>query len=76
MFAVFGIALRWLTPVLAGWFVSDVYNEANTTSQLNATGIVNAAKKTIWSKWWFYLLLLGIVTVIFFILKQFKFIKK
>lgn len=76
MWAIFGMAARWITPALAGWFFSDVYQEAQTTQQLNTTGVVNAAKKTIFEKWWFYLIVLGIVTVIFFILKQFKFIKK
>jgi len=69
-------ALAWFGPIAVGWFASDVYNEANTTGQLNAKGLGDAAKKTIFSKWWFYLLVFGIVLVGYFILKQFKFIKK
>jgi len=76
MWVIFSTALRWIAPALAGWFVSDVYNEAETTQQLSGKGIVVAAKKTIFQKWWFYLIVLGVVTVVFFILKQFKMLKK
>jgi len=81
MWNIVGLALKWVSPTLAGWFLSDVYNEAQTTQQQNPAGspvtvFGNAAKKTIFEKWWFYLIVLGIVTVIFFILKQLKFIKR
>jgi hypothetical protein len=49
-------ALAWFGPIAIGWFASDVYNEANSTNQLNAAGLAGAAKKTIFQKWWFYYL--------------------
>lgn len=69
-------ALRWLGVVALGWWSSDVYNESQTTQQLSAASVVSATKKSFLSRWWLYLLVLGLLIIVAWVLKKFKFIKK
>jgi len=65
-------AIAWFAPIAAGWFASDVYNESQTTQQLEASTFANAAKTTV-TKWWkIGLILIGLAAIIFFVFKKFN----